>query len=455
MVIGTVDDAIRQPDPAPAKAYATLARLAGFRAVRVAVFWEPGLTRPKDHDLLALENAAQVSQLTGLRLYVAVYHAGSRTTPLTEDARREFAAFAAAVARALPYARDFIIGNEPNLNRFWLPQFNPDGSNAAAPAYLALLAETYDAVKGVSTRIRVIGGALAPRGNDRPGTGRDTHSPTKFLTDLGRAYRASGRTRPIMDALAIHVYQKNSSIPPRVAHPTTRAIGVADYKKLVALLGRAFDGTAQRGSRLPIIYGEYGVESRIPPGRTRLYSGREPVTIKPVPELTQGAYYREAIELAFCQPNVEAIMLLHAVDEPDRDRWQSGVYYTDGTPKRSVHDVRRAIDETRRGLVNQCAGLKLRPKASVEWLGSPTLGKLRFRLRCDIDCDYEARLERVPGRGLAAITSGGAIGGRQVRPAVSTAALPPGMYRLTLRIVAPLNPGPALILRSPLVRVAT
>jgi hypothetical protein len=453
MVIGTVDDAIKLPDPVPAKAYATLARLAGFRAVRVAVFWEPGLTRPKDYDLLALQNASGAAQLTGLRLYIAVYHAGSRTTPLTEDARKEFAVFAGAVARALPYARDFIIGNEPNLNRFWLPQFNPDGSNAAAPAYLALLAATYDALKGVSTKISVIGGALAPRGNDRPGTGRDTHSPTKFLTDLGRAYRASGRTKPIMDAFAIHVYQKNSSIPPGVAHPTTRAIGVADYKKLVSLLGRAFDGTAQRGSRLPIVYGEYGVESRIPAGRTRLYSGREPVTIKPVPELTQGAYYRQAIELAFCQPNVEAIMLLHAVDEPDRDRWQSGVYYTDGTPKRSIHDVRRAIDQARRGLVNQCTGLKLRPKVSVEWLGSPTLGKLRFRLRCDIDCDYEARLESVAGRTLAGMTLGGAVAGRQVRPVFATKGLQPGSYRITLRIVAPLNPGPPVVLRSPRVRI--
>ena len=39
------------------------------------------------------------------------------------------------------------------------------------------------------------GGALAPRGIDRPGTGRDTHSPTTFIRDLGAAYRASGRER--------------------------------------------------------------------------------------------------------------------------------------------------------------------------------------------------------------------------------------------------------------------
>ena len=44
---------------------------------------------------------------------------------------------------------DFIVGNEPNLNRFWLPQFAADGSDAAATAYEQLLATTYDALKAV------------------------------------------------------------------------------------------------------------------------------------------------------------------------------------------------------------------------------------------------------------------------------------------------------------------
>ena len=67
---------------------------------------------------------------------MTVMNFGSRTTPLTSDDRAQFAAFAAAVAtRVAP--RYLIVGNEPNINRFWLPQFNPDGSNAAAPAYLA------------------------------------------------------------------------------------------------------------------------------------------------------------------------------------------------------------------------------------------------------------------------------------------------------------------------------
>ena len=61
------------------------------------------------------------------------------------------------LVQRFPYVDDVIIGNEPNLNRFWLPQFNPDGSDAAAPAYLALLARGYDAIKAFRASRPAIG----------------------------------------------------------------------------------------------------------------------------------------------------------------------------------------------------------------------------------------------------------------------------------------------------------
>ena len=141
------------------------------------------------------------------------------STPTTPAARAQFAAYAASIPRLLPGVRDVIVGNEPNLNLFWLPQFGPDGSDAAAASYLALLAASYDALKDVSPDINVIGGSLSARGSDDPAGSRPTHSPTRFIEDLGTEYRASGRDTPVMDMFSIHPYPENSSIPPDFEHP--------------------------------------------------------------------------------------------------------------------------------------------------------------------------------------------------------------------------------------------
>src|SRR5207244_6374642 len=112
--------------------------------------------------------------------------------------------------------------------------------DAAAPAYESLLARTYDALKAVGPAIQVVGGAVSPRGGDVPGTGRDTHSPTVFIRDLGAAYRSSGRTKPLMDAFAFHPYEDNSSVAPLVGTPpNSTTIALPDYARLVGLLGEA------------------------------------------------------------------------------------------------------------------------------------------------------------------------------------------------------------------------
>src|SRR4029434_6438061 len=132
--------------------------------------------------------------------------------------------------RRVPLMREYIIGNEPNLNRYWMPQFGPNGEDVAATAYTQLLARTYDAMKAANKTVFINGGSLAPRGIDRPGTGRDTHSPTTFIRDLGTALRVSGRTEPPMDASAYPPYPVSSSVPPdRPTDPKSTSILMADY----------------------------------------------------------------------------------------------------------------------------------------------------------------------------------------------------------------------------------
>src|SRR6266536_4342213 len=214
MLIGATEDAVRQPTLIGVKAQMDLLRLAGFNAVRVTQVWAPGKTKPDADDIRVLTNIVDAAKLDGVTVMATVTNFGNRTTPLTLEARDEFAAYTAALARALPSIRYFVIGNEPNINRYWLPQFNPDGSDAAAPAYEALLAEAYDALKAVSPKIMVLGGAISPRGGDDPDSIRPTHSPTTFIADMGEAYRAGDRLRPIMDGLAFHPYEDNSSVAP-------------------------------------------------------------------------------------------------------------------------------------------------------------------------------------------------------------------------------------------------
>ena len=115
---------------------------------------------------------------------------------------------------------------------------------------------------------------------------------------MGAAYRASGRTKPIMDVFALHPYQTRSAIPPGQPHTGT-SLGIGDYDKLVALLGAAFDGTAQPGSKLPIAYTEFGVQSLIPASELGSYTNVDsPLGKDAVPEETQAEYYEQAFELA-------------------------------------------------------------------------------------------------------------------------------------------------------------
>ena len=139
-----------------------------------------------------------------------------------------------------------------------------------------------------------------------------------------------------MDMFSIHVYGESPKIPPSFPHPRTTSIGIADYDKLVSLLGQAFDGTAQQGSKLPIVYGEYGVETDVPAGG---YTGAEVVPTADVQ--TQARDYRQAIELAACQKNVQALDFFHVIDEQKLTGLQSGLYYLDGTAKPSAQAVRR------------------------------------------------------------------------------------------------------------------
>ena len=145
-----------------------------------------------------------------------------------------------------------------------------------------------------------------------------------------------------MDAFAFHPYPESSSTGPNFPHPNGTSIGLADYPKLVALLGTAFDGTAQHGSSLPILYDEFGIETTVPAAKAPLYTGTEPATTHPVDDATQAQMYTQAMQMAFCQKTVMGLFLFHVQDEAAIAAWQSGEYYVDGTPKSSLPAIAAA-----------------------------------------------------------------------------------------------------------------
>jgi hypothetical protein len=355
-VVGTVDDALAQQDPHFAQAQVDLSRKAGFDAAAVSATWKQGQHRPPASLVRVLRTVATSARKARMRLVLVVWNGLGSETPSTPAARADFAAYAGALVEALPQARDVIVGNEPNLSTFWAPQFGANGRDLAARGYADLLARTYDAIKAADPKVGVLGGALSPRGADRPGGTRPTHSPTAFIRDLGAAYRASHRSRPLMDGFAFHPYMQASRIPPTATHARNTSITIADYPKLVALLTEAFRGTAQPGARLPIYYTEFGVQTRVPVSKLRFYADRDsPARIDSVTFAVQAAYYRRALALAYCQPTVRGLFVFHTFDEPSLSGWQSGLYFADRTPKPSLPAFRRAVADLRNGKLAHCA----------------------------------------------------------------------------------------------------
>jgi hypothetical protein len=245
----------------------------------------------------------------------------------------------------MPQLHYLSLGNEPNSNMFWRPQFGRHGTDAAATAYFQLLRTAYPLVKAAAPRVTVIGGSLAARGSDNPYARRRTQSPTRFILDLGREFRASGLRRPPLDLFSLHPYPANSSIPPTVADPHSTAIGIADYPKLVRLLTQAF------GKPPPIVYGEYGIQTQIPRRELGLYSGRRARSIRPVPEARQADDYVDAIKLASCQPLVQMLVFFHVTDEAAFTGLQTGLYYPNERPKASLRRVAAWAKEAEEGQV--------------------------------------------------------------------------------------------------------
>lgn len=257
------------------------------------------------------------------------------------------------------------VGVEPNNYTFDRAQFGPDGKQVSAANTLKWTGICWDLIKKTHPDVLIVGGSLASRGEDDPRKKESSTSPVLFLQKFCEAYKASGRTRPVMDWFDMHFYVDPEDQSPDVTHPyPSTTITMADGDKLESLLA-CFDGTGQ--PRPPVWWGEGGYNTAVPEGMigTRYSRQGKAPTIKLINEQTQGSYFAKAVQLAFCQPYSIGLGWFHLVDDPDRKNdWQSGFAYAplrskrgsstaniQFTYKQSVPAVRKALVAVNNGTI--------------------------------------------------------------------------------------------------------
>jgi hypothetical protein len=333
--------------------FATLADI-GLKVNRVSINWDPNkpTTIVGQAEIAAWLPQAQAS---GTRIVFAIAPLSARDLTNSPSAKAQFVAFVKQIAKTFPTVKDYVIGNEPNQPRFWLPQFTATGKPLSAAAYLPVLAGSYDVLKALDPTITVIGVGLSPRGNDQPlAKSNVSRSPVRFLHDLGVAYRASGRTTPLMDELAFHPYPPPSQPSPDVGYVWPNA-GLPNLDRIKQAVWDAFHGTAQAtfaepgktfARPLKLDLDEVGWQVAPLPALAGLYYGTENKALVPVSEQTQADYYRETIMLAECDPAVRMLSFFHLVDELDLDRWQSGLERADRSHRPAYDSVKQTIAQT-------------------------------------------------------------------------------------------------------------
>jgi hypothetical protein len=210
--------------------------------------------------------------------------------------RLDFERFAEQAALRYRFVRHWVIWNEPNK----APWLRP----ASPRTYVRqLLNPAYRGIKAVSRRALVAGGVTAPRG------GQGGMSPVDFIRGMDRAGAR-------LDAYAHHPYPVYPGDTPFFGGCKCKTITMATLERLLGLVDRAFP-------RARVWLTEYGYQTNPPD-----HFG--------VSRADQARYVGESARRVYSAPKVD--MLIHYLyrDEPNLDRWQSGLETIAGKAKPSL-----------------------------------------------------------------------------------------------------------------------
>jgi hypothetical protein len=371
--IGVNDDSAKYADDGGAWFFGEAKRL-GLRQVVISNRFRPGEpARMQEEELL--DRTLASADRAGIDVVLAVYPYPPREFELAGVDLEAFGSYLDRLARRHPEVRQYVIGNEPNQPAFWRPLFQPGGAVASAAQAGALLAWSYDTLKAVDPTLRVIGLGVSPRGNDNPlAPSNASISPVRFIQALGRWYRASARTTPLMDGFSFHPYPNSAADPLDRGYAWPNA-GFVNLDRVKQALWDAFQGTAQPTTMngLQLHLDEVGWQ--VDTSWNTAYTGRENVRV--TNEAQQAAIYAEVVRRAACDPAIAAVNFFGLDDDSARDiGWQAGLYRADRSPRPAVEAVEGAVEETEH---DGCAGdvTMWRPAQRVvgAWAGGAHAGR--------------------------------------------------------------------------------
>ncbi len=322
---GLTDDAWILDGPGTLDARLDKLQAIGVRVVRFSLEWsqiakdEPATaTDPTDP---AYDWSADDAVLDGLRDRGITVVAQLVSTPSWANGGRganyaptspvAFGEFASAAAQHYAWIKRWVIWNEPN-QVIWLRPTTP------AIYTTRLLNPAYKAIHAVIPGALVAGGATAPRG----GTGGV--SPIAWIEGMHAAHAR-------LDAYAQNPYplnpKKETPLTGGCDHCTTVTMSTID--RLVRLVAKDF-GKAR------IWLTEYG------------YQTNPPDKVLGVTPSLQARYLAEGAYQAWHTPRVDMLLQFLYRDEPDLDRFQSGLVTLRNGTKPALHAFELPLAQTGR-----------------------------------------------------------------------------------------------------------
>ncbi|MEX2210801.1 MAG: hypothetical protein WD689_03455 [Gaiellaceae bacterium] len=397
--VGVTDD---EGNVNPSFVFSTLDDL-GMTTNVMSMRWDPLNPLGLPANFADIAAAVTAAQARGVTVILATYQTVNTGITDTPNGPAVFAQWLQQVATACPLCvRKVIVLNEPNLQFFFKPTFDSSCQPTSPSVYAQTLAAAYDALKAVSPSSQVYGIGLSPRGNDRcNAVSNVSMSPVKFLAALGKAYKAMGRTRPLMDAISFHPYPDRNDQGPEVGYRWPN-IGVPNLDRLKQAFHDAFFGTAQpvigvssgAGAAIKIALDELGYQVD-----TQSRSGyAENENVPMITEETQADWYADVIALYACDPSVESLNFFHLRDEADRRRFQSGLVRIDYSQRPSYDAVKNAIAQNQ-----TCQGTPVAWRPATTVIGAKALFPravkgskkqtiFQFQVTAEENATYEATL---------------------------------------------------------------